>query len=86
MAAEVSAALERRLEDAPADHEEAVLITLEEGADPEDLRSAGVQTSFATRGGTIVAGRMTADALSRARELDGVLRIEPDDQMHALDG
>lgn len=84
MAAEVSAALERQLEDAPADYDEAVLITLGEGADPDELREAGVETTFITRGGNIVAGRMTADALSRARQLGGVLKIERDDQMHAL--
>lgn len=84
MAAEVSAALERQLQDAPPEHREAVLITLAEGADPEELRDAGVETTFVTRGGNIVAGRMTAEALSHARELGGVLKIESDDQMHAL--
>lgn len=84
MAAEVSAALERQLQDAPPEHQEAVLITLAEGADPEELRDAGVETTFVTRGGNIVAGRMTAEALSHARELGGVLKIESDDQMHAL--
>lgn len=84
MAAEVSSSLERQLEDAPSDHREAVLITLDEGADPDALREAGVETTFVARGGTIVAGRMNADALGRARQLGGVLKIERDDQMHAL--
>lgn len=66
-------------------HREQVVITLADTVDARLLEDAGFEGRFVTRDHTIAAGRLDRAALSRLAQATGVVAIEPDGEMHALD-
>jgi hypothetical protein len=66
-------------------HREPVLITCEHPAQHEGLVGAGLDVRFVSRDGRIVAGLLDRAALGRLAELPGIVRIEPDTEMYALE-
>lgn len=85
MTAKVSEGLIERLgADVPAHHREAVIMTVEPGTGREVLEGAGIEITFVSRDGRIVAGSTDAVALERAAALPGVLSIEADGEVRAL--
>lgn len=85
MATKVSERLiERFGGDVAADHREPVIMTVESGTGREVLEGAGIEITFVSRDGRIVAGSMDAVALERAAALSGVLSIEADGEVRAL--
>jgi hypothetical protein len=86
--AEISDELRRRFRaraDDP-DHREPVVVTLHRHADTAVLSQAGLQIRHVLRARPIVTGTLDAAALEQLAKLDVVARIEPDGEMHALDG
>jgi hypothetical protein len=66
-------------------HREPVLVTSERPVEREDLAEAGLDVRFVSHDGRIVAGSLDRVALGQLSELPGIIRIEPDTEMHALD-
>lgn len=85
--AEIAAELRERLdaEVADPDHVEAVIVTLAADADAGALEAAGMIVERRILSMPIIAGRIDAATLARLEHLPGVLRIEPDGEMHTLD-
>lgn len=66
------------------DHREAIIVTVEAGCSLADV--AGLDVQGTARGGTIVMGTATADAVRTLETRDGVVRVEHDaGDMRALD-
>lgn len=85
MAARVSEGLvERFAGEVAPDHREPVIMTVESGTGREVLEGAGIEITFVSRDGRIVAGSMDAVALERAAALSEVLSIEADGEVRAL--
>jgi hypothetical protein len=82
--AEISPTLLERFAGQDAGHREAVIVTLQPGAGLEQLTSAGLDVSATMRGGTIVTGTLDASGVHALGDLDAVVRVEPDGEMHAL--
>jgi hypothetical protein len=84
---EVSSALRERFRahaDDPA-HREAVIITLRSREDAGQLARAGVAVERIMRGVPIVSCRLDAAALGTLEGMDGVVRIELDGEVRAID-
>lgn len=86
MAAKVSGVLSERFAgDVSPDHREPVVMTVESGTDRKALEAAGIEVTFVSRDERIVAGSVDAVALEQATALAGVLTIEADGEVRALD-
>lgn len=85
--ADISADLKDRFaaHAAEPDHVEPVVVTLAPDADAGALEAAGMQVDRRIKSLPIVAGRIDAATLERIDRLPGVVRIEPDGEMRALD-
>jgi len=66
-------------------HLEAVIVTLAPEGDAGALEAAGMQIEHRMRGQPIVTGRMTATTLDTLSTVKGIVRIEPEGEMRALD-
>ena len=65
-------------------HREPVIVTLRDGARPEQLQQAGMRIDAVMRNQPIVTGTIDVATLHSLSELDEVVRVEPDGSMHAL--
>jgi hypothetical protein len=85
--ADVTAELRERFEAHAAnpDHVEAVIVTLAADAEAAALEAAGMVVERRILSMPIVAGTIDAEALALIERLPGVVRIEPDGEMRALD-
>jgi hypothetical protein len=84
---EVSAELRERFRSHAEDpgHVEAVIVTLEPGADAGRLEREGMQVDRRIKSLPIVSGRLDASTLEALSRLDGIERIELDAEgMHTL--
>ena len=87
MSADVSPELSSKFDDHSDDpaHKEAVLVTSEQPIEREALAAAGLNVSFVSSDGTISAGSLDRTSLSQLADVPGILLIEPDGEMRALD-
>jgi hypothetical protein len=83
--AEISRTLLERFSGQAAGHREAVIVTLQPGTGIDDLASAGLDVSATMLDGTIVAGTLDASGVRALGDMDSVVRVESDGEMHALD-
>lgn len=85
--AEVTAELRERFAAHAANpgHVEAVIVTLAADAEAAALEAAGMVVERRILSMPIVAGKIDAATLAQLERLPGVLRIEPDGEMRALD-
>jgi len=74
----------RHYADEPS-HSEAVIVTLGPGGSAAALQAAGMEVDHELRNQPIVSGRVTSAALEALEAERGVLRVEPDGEMRALD-
>jgi hypothetical protein len=85
--ADISAELKDRFaaHAAEPDHVEPVVVTLAPDADASALEAAGMTVERRILSLPIVAGQIDAATLERIGRLPGVVRIEPDSEMRALE-
>jgi hypothetical protein len=66
-------------------HREPVVVTSDRPLDRQALAAAGMDVTFVSTEGTIASGTVDGKALEQLAALGGVVRIEADTEMHALD-
>jgi hypothetical protein len=82
--AEISPTLLERFSGQADGHREAVIVTLQPGTGIDELTSAGLDVSATMRDGTIVTGTLDASGVHALGDMDSVVRVESDGEMHAL--
>jgi hypothetical protein len=82
--ADISPTLLERFAGQADGHREAVIVTLQPGTGIDELTTAGLDVSATMRDGTIVAGTLDASGVRALGDMDSVVRVESDGEMHAL--
>lgn len=67
-----------------ASHTESVVVTLRPGVNATVLDDVGMEIDHTMRNQPIVSGRIDAATLRAMTTLEGVVRVEPDNEMRAL--